>query len=265
MTAIVGQGNGQKLDFGHSTKPVVLSTIQFPLRPSTTSPKDSSAKYHHILTSKAINPRMDLVAILSRDVAPSSAVATGGSASNPSALFGPPPPGMSAAANQARMKMMMMARARALAAGGKAPPAMVAQAEVPKVTRSASLRLSLWRMASMAGEQGSRVWDVDVKVPDLFKDAGKDIKELENMNVTAMQWDPNGRSIALAIQATRSRVEVTPDSRYKRFLIIFGMQDGKQQRVIQVPSDDEKSSSVGLYGMEWCDLDSTSRLSAVVS
>ncbi|UZJ53480.1 hypothetical protein CBS101457_002800 [Exobasidium rhododendri] len=267
MTAIAGDAGLYRLDLSHTSKPVVLSTLQLPLHPSSSSSTEPSPRYEHVLPSRGINPRMDLVALLSRDViAPSSASA---SMTSTSGVFAPPPPGMSAAANQARMKMMMMARARALALGkGGTLSQAAAAVEVPKVTRSASLRLSLWRMASMAGERGSRVWDVEIKTPDLFHDASDNVKELEDINVTAMTWSPEGRSIALTVQVTRRRVGETQsasNTRFNRFLMVYDLQDGKQQRIVRIPQDEAESSSAGLYGVEWCRLGSSSRLDITVS
>jgi hypothetical protein len=163
------------------------------------------------------------------------------------------------------MKMMMMARARALALGGKGPSAAP---EVPKVTRSASIRLSLWRMASMAGEKGSRVWDVEVKVPEIFDEVGKDVKELEDIDVTAMTWSPEGRSIALTVQITRRTIADSQNlsqTRYNRFLAVYDLQDGKQQRIVRIPQDEAGLSTVGLYGLEWCKMASFAGKSPTVS
>jgi hypothetical protein len=158
-----------------------------------------------------------------------------------------------------------MARARALAAAGLPANAAGPSVETPKVTRCAPIRLSLWRMASLAGEQGSRVWDVEIKVPDLFRDAGKDVKESEDLNVSTMSWSPDSRSIALTVIVRRRRVDGT-FRRHNRFLVLYDMQDGKQKRVIRIPSiDRQQSSSEDIFGIEWCRLSSRKRVRAVVS
>lgn len=261
------------LETGQTTRPVVLSTIQLPIQPASSSATDASAKYHHVLPSRAINPRMDLVAVLSRDVGvPSSSVAGGaGTAAttmSAGSVLAPPPPGMSAAANQARMRMMMLARQRALAAGGKSAPMAGAQGEVPKVTRSASLRLSLWRMASMAGELGARVWDVEVKPPSLFADAGKDVKELEDTNISAMIWSPDGQLVAVTVHVSRRRVgegSRAAFSRQARFLLFYAVEDGKQHRVIRIPSDGPAQAAESLNGIEWVTLNARRSRDTVVS
>lgn len=240
-----------RFELGSATKPVVLSSIQLPVQPSSSSSKSNDLpKFEHILTSKAISPSMDLIALLSRDVAsPVSNVANGHGSLNPTSILAPPPPGMSAAANQARIRMMMMARARALAAAGVSAAAAgttSTSAEVPQITKCAPIRLSLWRTAD---EQASRVWDVEVKIPDHFKDAGKNVKELEDVVISALSWSPDSKSIAMTVQIIRRRIGETSSERENRFLIIYGMQDGKQKRVIRIPRLD--SDSDGLCGLEW--------------
>lgn len=269
MTNRDGQHSAQyKLQQGSSSSPSVLSTIQFPIQPNSSSLSnggDGASRYRHVLTSKAISPQMDLVAIISRDVATGSS----SSATDAASLLPPPPPGMSAVANQARMRMLMMARARALAAGGKGGATTTAL-EAPKVSKCPSLRLSLWRMASMTGEQGSRVWDVEIKVPDHFEELGKEVKEDESMEVCAMSWSPDCRSIALTVEVTRSKRDqgggiANSMSRRKRYLMLYAMQDGKLERLVIVPDQlQEQAQPSQLFGLIWKQLSSNRQIRSIV-
>lgn len=244
-----------------ASQPIVLSTVPLPTRPANNGNVPSlpkGARYRHVLGPRAINPCKDLVALVSRDVAPTPAAgAAGPGATDPHAGLPPPPPGMSAAAAQALMRMRMIARAKALAQqkgpGGSAPgeaSAATSTTSAPKLTKCAPLRLSLWRMSSVAGELGERVWDLAITIPDLFhENKESDDPEVEDMAVDDLSWSPDGQMLALSVRAVRRSVRA---SRSRRFITLHALQDGKQISTTPLPqSEAEGMDNEAMSHMRW--------------
>lgn len=230
-------------------QPEILSSVSLPILPpnstdshASSSSAASSQKYTHHLSSQSVNPCMDLVAIISRDINTTPTP----SAANPQnagmAGLPPPPAGMSAARSAALMRMRMAQRAKALAAAGIKEPAQETPANVPSVTRCATLQLSLWRMSSIAGEQGARIWDVTITVPDRFEQSQL---EYEEMSVDTMTWSPDGLVLGLAVNVQRRSSSDMQVKQKNQFICLYALQDGQQIRVIPFSDTGE------LLSMEW--------------
>lgn len=263
--SVRSQGRLSGLITSGSYEPEILSSVTLPVHPTTTpsavgaagGPSNGSLlKYKHALLSQAVNPCMDLVALVSRDVdmSPSAGSAAG---ADPNAGLPPPPPGMSAARSQALMRMRMAARAKALAAAGIKPAegggtSGGSNGASPKVRKCASLRLSLWRMASVAGEQGARVWDVTISIPNRFEDVPGEEKELEDQSVDALSWSPDGLVLAIGVRVSRKLLQAQPIQRSERFVCLYALQDGQLIRIVPVPVTGAQESAFSSFaGMGW--------------
>jgi hypothetical protein len=251
MTDVAGHG---EVSVMATNVPEILSSVKLPLKPNVTPSAtgfDQSEKlYRHVLPLRAVNPRMDLVAIVSRDINNQTTGAQSSQAGLP-----PPPAGLSAARSQALMRMRMAARAKALAAAGLPaeadPNGASAASGTLKVARCATLRLSLWRMASVAGEQGTRVWDIAISIPERFEEAVQNVQELEDMRIEGSCWSPDGLTLALIVTVIRrdaastSRADVR---RHERFACLYALHDGKRLSVVPIGG----SASEVCTSLEWC-------------
>ncbi|PWN91953.1 hypothetical protein FA10DRAFT_259230 [Acaromyces ingoldii] len=124
----------------------------------------------------------------------------------------------------------------ATSAAAATPPA-------PRLTKCPPIRISLWRMPS-DGESGVLVWDSQVEVPDIWGTEGHDLAELEDMSVTASCWTKKGREATLVVQVSRKDVKGARPLKAARYLCIYNVQTGAQERAI--PIDESPASVVGL-------------------
>jgi len=252
MTTQAKHDQQQRLEMesnGKYGQPEILSSVSLPILPpnpteshSSSSNASSSQKYTHQLCSQSVNPCMDLVAIVSRDINTAPTPPTGNPQNAGIAGLPPPPAGMSAARSAALMRMRMAQRAKALAAAGIKEPAQETPTNSPSVTRCATLRLSLWRMSSIAGEQGARIWDVTVTVPDRFEQTQF---EYEEISVDTMVWSPDGLVLGLAVNVQRRSSSDMQVKQKHQFICLYALQDGQQIRTIPF------SDSVEILSMEW--------------
>lgn len=232
---------------GHGQQPDILARLSLPIHPSgATTSGNNAGSYRHVLLSRAINPSMDLVLVLSRDVSQASSSST-------SAISGglpPQPAGMSQNMSEARRRMIMLSRQKmlgakggALATSSMATSAAAATPHAPRLTKCPPIRISLWRMPS-DGESGVLVWDSQVELPDIWGTEGHDLAELEDMSVTASCWTKKGREATLVVQVSRKDVKGARPLKAARYLCIYNVQTGAQERAI--PIDESPASVVGL-------------------
>lgn len=243
-------------EHARASEPVALSVVPLPVHPPATNGSGSTAKeerYRHVLGVKAINPHKDLVALVSRDLSPTSA--SNDASAEAQAGLAPPPPGISAAASQKLMRMRMIARAKALAAQkgltSSSEATNSASSSVPKLTQAAPLRLSLWRMASVTGQQGERVWDIHLCVPNTFMDLeAESDKELEDISAEALTWSPDGEVLSVIIRVVRRFIGIRKQ-RQQRFVSLHSLQDGKQVHLVPLPKSSRGTQLSCASHLQW--------------
>lgn len=242
---------------GKYVQPEILSSVNLPILPPNSTDSHSSPSFHqqytHHLSSQSVNPCMDVVALVSRDINTTPASSTTNPQNGQNAGLPPPPAGMSAARSAALMRMRMAQRAKALAAAGIKEPVQEAPENTSSVTRCAHLRLSLWRMSSIAGEQGARIWDVNVIVPDRLDQKQH---EYEETSIDTISWSPDGLILGLAVSVKRRSTSDMQIKQKYQFLCLYALQDGQQLRTIPFIDTGE------IISMEWKELGSKKNTSS---